>query len=364
MLSRAAYLVTVGLLLMAIAASSGCTLPMKGKLRADMAAPPAGDSVIAIKPTDVYDKTAIDRNELKPLLEAVAKMDRPDSGCWAVTVETTSVDAKNGETRKSITRFDPSKPFDEMFASELVSVNNLPPTESQKNAAEKRMSKYRDNMPKFLDKVRKYRDEAQKKQAAAAAKTAGAGKEPKKEQKESPMLDALKYQIANGSCHMETNGNILKYTILTGRRDNYKHGDGDRYEYLVDMNTTTLAGYNEINIVGTKVYGVIYINEEILDTYETYVLVPGSNKPFPSTSKTVAKTSTRLFGIGGKTNGTETSTFTDYKKVPCHGDLSRAVIKGGSVELVFLFENAETEADKAGNGEPEAGNKDTDVKPE
>jgi len=277
----------LALLLAAIVISlSGCVpVPVKGKIRTDVdASPPSGNTVVAIKPTTAYNNKVITRDELKPLVEAVAKLDR-NMGCWASTIEIIT-EPVGGETTKTIYHSNPSKPPKEMI--DLVLVKNLPPTDEQRAAVAERTLKAYDAFLKSQDSPRPSR------------------------RKQRTWAKRLETEVALGSCYMETVGDNIKYTILT---------KSDRIEYVVAPATGTIVEHNEINLAGMKIRGIaLSANFEVDESYDRFAYMPEQQVVLPVMRKRVVKQTAQALGKRDDANQTTIYNYSDYRKVTCYND--------------------------------------------
>jgi len=284
-LGAAAVIFTAGLL-------AGCVpYPFKGKVRTDIsAAPPVGDSVTVIKASEKYDANIVTADNLKPLFEAVANYERP-RGCWAYTVEET-IDWPGKVNRTTVYRINPNKPPEEIV--EVISIDGKTPADKEKTKAEKEL---------------RHRYEEEVKRASG---------------KKSSKLGSLKTSLELGTCHMEANGNILKYTIIVRADGTF----GYRRVCEVDINTGALVSDSTVNLSGFRIVGLISVNMEVQENFRTYALVPGYPDPFPRTEKHVLKGKFTLMNV----DGTFTCTYSDYKKVTCYDDRFSVIL--GPMEVV------------------------------
>jgi len=271
---------------------AGCVpYPLKGKVRTDISpAPPAGDAVTVIKGDEKYDANIVTADSLKPLFEAVANYERP-RGCWAYTVEET-IDWKGKVNRTIVYRINPGKPPDKI--AEVISIDGKAPADKEKTREEK--------------ELRRRYEEAVKR---------GGGRNLLK-------LGSVKWSVEHGTCHMEVDGNILKYTIIVRADGKF----GYRRICEVDISTGALVSDSTVNLSGFRMVGLISMNMEVQENFRTYALVPGHPDPFPRSVKRVLKGEFTLMNV----DAISICTYSDYKKVTCYDDRFSVIL--GPLEIV------------------------------
>jgi hypothetical protein len=278
--------------------ASGCAMPQMQKQRSKprAASYPKDNNSLAIKPGSIGGATAVNQAEFKPLFEALEKMERFNACCRAYTVEET-YERPGDEPVRTKAGYDASKrPAEEV---EFILFRNKPPTEEQKKAlAEMAISSY-----------------------------------GKKEDSET-WVDDLKREIKYGSCQMESDGNILKYTFIGKYRFKYwrywvaslfiykfyKTGAKVRIEYEVDAFTGSLVSHTEIFSGGMKVRDVYGARLNLREVRRGFVHVPDSEIPIAATVQL------RLMPPGKMADNVETAEITsmkiisDIRKVICYDD--------------------------------------------
>jgi len=241
------------------------------------------------------------RTELvKPLQEALAALERP-AGCWACTVTTTTITAKQTSKRLvQVERFDPFQPENRLWT--LVSVNGVAPDE-------KKQQSYRHA------KLRNWKNE-QKKQSARKppseyVRTSAILHEFSCAQSE--LTNQATYTFERGPFHMtgvaDEAGRLEVYTVDTPSRSIIRH-------YRKALGPTSLLG--------------IRIEEDERST--DYIIVDPTLPPF------VAKTTFRLRGkyLGADFGLTEVeAVYSDYCKVKCYDD--RFEVKAGELSVLEIL---------------------------
>lgn len=257
-------------------------------------------NVTVIKPRAVYDSKVIKQDELRPLLEAVAKLDRIASRCSSFIAEFTYKHPVSG-TLKTIARYDDSKSPANRINIILIN-NDSPNDEQQKSLAEGEMKSY-----------------------DGRYKTGFSG-----------WMDQLRERVKYGACRMEINNGILRYKFTMAWlhiesfqisnfyiNGNYTSRTGQEFEYDIDVSTGNLICHKKIFHKGVSVRDVFGEKLTLLETSCKFTYSQNNAAPNSITFQSNFQTSASETGDGQKRNVTSTAIYKDYKTVTCYDDLLR-----------------------------------------
>jgi hypothetical protein len=303
--------IVVACSLLLVISAGGCALPKKGQLSVEVGAgvvmsangavafsPVSGENIVIIKPKVAYDNKAIHRDEFKPLIEAMSKIDRLYPCCTAHTEDETYEHPDRGAIRTMV-RYDDSRRPPE--SSEIILLNNNPPTGKQKEA----LAKY---------EVKHYG-----------------------ETKSSSAMKALNKEIKYGACQMESKDNILKYSFMVKLpkrytllsffvKGIYRYRSTSRIEYEVDASTCNLVTHREFFPDGLKVYDIFGDRMMLLEDCTTYIYKPGTDIYVSGTRRLLLRTFTSGTNKGNKADVIVTRISSDNRKVVCYEDRLRVDI--------------------------------------